>query len=177
MKKLSVRDLTFIGIFAAVIVVMTYISIPLPGVSFTMQTFAVALCAIALGPEKGFIAVLVYLLLGSIGLPVFSNFRGGLGMLFGATGGFLITFPIMAYIIGLGAKREKTVWPLVSHIALAAAINYLSGVVVFSFVTKNTLWVSFVACVLTFIPTDLLKLTLAVVIGRRIRRFIQKRYY
>ena len=96
-------DLATMGLMAAVTAIMAQIAIPMPqGVPMTLQTFAVTLAGIILGSKRGAISMLIYLLLGAVGLPVFSGFRGGLGMLVGPTGGFLISFPIMAFIIGLG---------------------------------------------------------------------------
>lgn len=98
----SIQDICMIGVLTAVIVIMAQIAIPMPlGVPMTMQTFAVTLAAIILGPKNSAVASIVYLLLGAVGLPVFSNFTGGFSRLAGPTGGFLLSFPIMAYIIGL----------------------------------------------------------------------------
>lgn len=100
-SKFSVRDICYAGLFAAVIAVMAQISIPMPlGVPMTMQTFAITLAAVVLGSKLSAIATLVYLLLGAVGVPVLANFSGGIDKFVGPTGGFLISFPIMAYIIG-----------------------------------------------------------------------------
>ena len=95
MKQSSLRvlDLAQIGLFAAVLVVLSQLSIPLPGgVPVTLQTFAVALTAYVLKWKKGALSVLVFLALGAVGVPVFHNFTGGFGMLIGVTGGFLWGF-------------------------------------------------------------------------------------
>ena len=95
-------DLCMIGVVTAVIVIMAQISIPMPlGVPMTMQTFAITLAGIILGSKKGAVASLIYVLLGAVGVPVFANFSGGYQLLVGPTGGFIISFPIMAFIIGL----------------------------------------------------------------------------
>ena len=106
-SKFSVRDICYAGLFAAVIAVMAQISIPMPlGVPMTMQTFAITLAAVVLGSKLSAIATLVYLLLGAVGVPVLANFSGGIDKFVGPTGGFLISFPIMAYIIGLGVEHR-----------------------------------------------------------------------
>ena len=98
-------DLCMIGVVTAVIVIMAQISIPMPlGVPMTMQTFAITLAGIILGSKKGAVASLIYVLLGAVGVPVFANFSGGYQLLVGPTGGFIISFPIMAFIIGLGVE-------------------------------------------------------------------------
>ena len=101
-------DLCMIGVVTAVIVIMAQISIPMPlGVPMTMQTFAITLAGIILGSKKGAVASLIYVLLGAVGVPVFANFSGGYQLLVGPTGGFIISFPIMAFIIGLGVEYKK----------------------------------------------------------------------
>ena len=106
-SKFSVRDICYAGLFAAVIAVMAQISIPMPlGVPMTMQTFAITLAAVVLGSKLSAIASLVYLALGAVGVPVLANFSGGFDKFVGPTGGFLISFPLMAYIIGLGVEHR-----------------------------------------------------------------------
>ena len=107
-SKFSVRDICYAGLFAAVIAVMAQISIPMPlGVPMTMQTFAITLAAVVLGSKLSAIASLVYLALGAVGVPVLANFSGGFDKFVGPTGGFLISFPLMAYIIGLGVTPSR----------------------------------------------------------------------
>ena len=86
MKKTNTKTIVMIGMFAAVLAVLSQISIPMPsGVPVTLQTFAVALTGFILGWKYGAISVGIYILLGTVGVPVFSNFSGGLGALFGKT--------------------------------------------------------------------------------------------
>ncbi|MDY5627951.1 MAG: biotin transporter BioY, partial [Clostridia bacterium] len=84
MKETKTKDIIFIGLFAAILCVCAQISIPTPfGIPFTLQTFAVALCGYILGAKKGALTVLVYILLGTVGLPVFSGFGAGFSKIFG----------------------------------------------------------------------------------------------
>ena len=107
-SKFSVRDICYTGLFAAVIAVMAQISIPMPlGVPMTMQTFAITLAAVVLGSKLSAMASLVYLILGAVGVPVLASFSGGIDKFVGPTGGFLISFPLMAYIIGLGVEHRN----------------------------------------------------------------------
>lgn len=100
--KFSTRDLCFCAIGAALIAVCAWISIP-ADVPFTLQTFAIfAVCGL-LGGRRGTVSVLVYLLLGAVGAPVFAGFRGGFASLLGTTGGYLVGFVLLALIIGLRA--------------------------------------------------------------------------
>ena len=115
-SRFSVRDICYAGLFAAVIAVMAQISIPMPlGVPMTMQTFAITLAAVVLGSRLSAIATLVYLALGAVGVPVLANFSGGFDKFVGPTGGFLISFPLMAYIIGLGVEHRNALHPHRHH--------------------------------------------------------------
>ena len=89
--KMQTLDMAYIGLFAVVIAICSWISIPTV-VPFTLQTFAVFLAVAVLGGKRGTLAVIVYVLLGAVGLPVFSGFKGGIGVLLNTTGGFIIGF-------------------------------------------------------------------------------------
>lgn len=105
MKKITALDLCYMGLMTAVIVVLSWVSIPMPwGVPVTLQTFAVALCGYALGKWKSTICVAVYMLLGFIGIPVFSGMKGGAGVLLGPTGGYIIGFLCLAFLCGLAQE-------------------------------------------------------------------------
>lgn len=101
----KITNIVMVGVFAAVLAVLSQISFPLPsGIPVTLQTFAVALCGYALGCKRGTLAVLVYIVLGAVGLPVFANFSGGFGSLVGLAGGYIYGFLPMAALCGLGTK-------------------------------------------------------------------------
>lgn len=164
-------DITSIALMTAVTAVMAQIAIPMPaGVPMTLQTFAVTLAGVVLGSKNGGLSMVLYILMGAIGLPVFSGFRGGLAMLVGPTGGFLLSFPVMAFIIGLGIKYIKDK-PLIfwSYLALGTIINYIIGTIVFSLSTGSGLVPSFMACVFPFIPTAVIKLIVGGLMGIRLR--------
>lgn len=165
-------DLCMIGVVTAVIVIMAQISIPMPlGVPMTMQTFAITLAGIILGSKKGAVASLIYVLLGAVGVPVFANFSGGYQLLVGPTGGFIISFPIMAFIIGLGVEYKNRFKGCFTFcLILGTCINYLFGVVMFCIIMHSTVWVALTACVLPFIPTAILKAILASILGLNLRK-------
>ena len=163
-SKFSVRDICYAGLFAAVIAVMAQISIPMPlGVPMTMQTFAITLAAVVLGSKLSAIATLVYLALGAVGVPVLANFSGGFDKFVGPTGGFLISFPLMAYIIGLGVEHRD---------AFKGAFVTAVVVGLFVVVAHSTIAVGISACVLPFIPTAIIKAVLACAIGLNLRKRI-----
>lgn len=171
-KSISLQDITMIGVFAAVIAIMAQISIPMPlGVPMTMQTFAITLAAVVLGAKYSAIASFVYLLLGAIGLPVFANLSGGIAKLIGPTGGFLLSFPIMAFLIGLGAQYyHKSKALFILFLILGTVVNYVVGVIMFCILMDSTVMVALSACVIPFIPTAIIKAILASVLGLELNK-------
>ena len=153
-----------IGLTTSLICVIAPIPILLPtGVPTTLQTFIIT-----------FTATFMYVLLGAFGLPVFSNFTGGWQSITGPTGGFILSFPIMAYIIGRASDMcAKKKWSMVIGITMGTLINFVCGVSQFCIVTKSSLIVGFTTCVLPFIPLAILKAFLAYLIGRKIKQRIR----
>ena len=123
------RDLAFIAVFTALVAVMAAMpAIPVggAGVPITIQTLGIALCGMVLGPARGFLACALYLALGLIGLPIFSNFRGGLGVLAGPSAGYLVAFPLYALFVGMIAawlvKRFRG-WKLWALLVVAGVVT------------------------------------------------------
>ena len=169
-KKLSVRDICYIGIFTADIVVCAQLSIPMPyGVPLTLQTFAIPLAGVVLGARRGVLSTLIYILLGAAGIPVFAGLRGGLDIVIGPTGGFILSFPLMALSAGIGELKSGKLW-LVTWLVLGTVINYLCGMFFFSLVVSSSLKTAFIACVLPFVPTGIIKIAFVAVCGRMIKR-------
>ena len=169
MKKnfFTIQELCIIGLTTALICVIAPFSLPMPlGVPMTLQSFIITLMAIVLGAKRGATAALIYILLGAFGLPVFSNFTGGWQCLIGPTGGFILSFPIMAYVIGLGSS----LW---LGILAGTVINFAFGIAMFCLVTESSFTVGFTTCVLPFIPLTIIKWILAYIIGINIRKRIQ----
>ena len=166
-SKMSVRDICYAGLFAAVIAVMAQISIPMPlGVPMTMQTFAITLAAVVLGAKLSALSSLIYLILGAVGILVLANFSGGFDKFVGPTGGFLISFPLMAFIIGWGAEHRKDFkGAYVLALIVGTLVNYVVGVALFCVVTNGSVAAGITACVLPFIPTAIIKAVLASIIG------------
>jgi biotin transport system substrate-specific component len=169
-KKITIRELCRAGVFTAIIAVCAQISIPMPyGVPMTLQTFAVPLAGIVLGPKTGTLSVLAYISLGLIGVPVFANFTGGVGVIFGPTGGFILSFPVMAVTAGAAGGKNNGFW-LICGLFFGTAINYLCGMLFFAFITTCDIQTAFIACVLPFVPTAVIKIIMAAVTGRIIKK-------
>lgn len=170
-SRYSIQNLCSIAILTAVTAVMAQISIPMPiGVPLTMQTFAVTLAAIILGARNGMISMIIYVLLGAVGVPVFANFGGGLHYIVGPTGGFLLSFPIMAWLIGWGTEHKKKKGTFTVMLILGTAVNFIAGAIYFSFVMESSVSIAFTTCVIPFIPVAVLKAAGAAVLGIKLRK-------
>lgn len=167
---MKTRDLVLYGLFAVIIAILAQISIPLPGgVPFTFQVLAVTMAGVILGPRRGTISVILYVLMGAIGLPVFASFTGGLSIIAGPTGGFILSFPVLAFVAGLFANKSKNVFIIFLGVIIGATINYLCGTVQFMLITKSNFIYSLTVCVAPFIVFDVFKWAIAIMIGVRVK--------
>ncbi|MCL2108645.1 MAG: biotin transporter BioY [Oscillospiraceae bacterium] len=173
--KITVKDTCLIGVFAAVIAAMSLLSIPMPlGVPLTMQTFAIPLAGVILGARKSAAAVLVYLLLGAVGLPVFAGFKGGIAVFAGPTGGFLLSFPIYAFIVGIAAEKGGKIRLALGLLIGAVVMFFIGGILWPTLVIGATLRAALLGWVLPFLVTDLLKIIMVFVVGVSMRRLLIK---
>lgn len=177
-KKLSVKNLCLCGLMAALIAICSWISIPIGEVPITLQTFAVFLTVGLLGGKLGSISVLVYVLLGAVGVPVFAGFTGGIGVILGTTGGYIVGFIFSALVIWL-IEHVFGKKPLGSIIAMIVglAVCYAIGTVWFMAVyTHNTGAVGLGTvlgwCVIPFIIPDIIKIALAFIIANRVSKHV-----
>ena len=179
-SRFSVRDLCYIAIGAALIAVCSWLSVPFT-VPFTLQSFAVCLLAALLGWKRGVLAVLVYMLLGAFGLPVFSGFRAGLGVLLGVTGGYIVGFLLTALAVGLIAERfPGKLLPLILAMLLGMLLCYACGTAWFVIVyTRSSGPIGVLGalswCVFPFLIPDALKCALALFLARRLYSVVNKR--
>lgn len=175
-SQLTTRNVTVIAMFVAITAVLAQIAIPLPftTVPITMQIFGVYLSGIILGRDLGFISQIIYLLLGAIGAPVFANFSGGVQCIVGPTGGFLIVFPIITYIVGIISDKKFSVVKSVMILISSMVLLYVVGVLQLSFITKMSLNKSIMVGVIPFIPLDTIKIIVAYVVGIKIRERLKK---
>lgn len=173
-RKSNLRAMTYIALFAVLMAVCAWISIPTI-VPFTLQTFAVFLALGLLGGKRGTLAVLVYLLIGAVGLPVFSHFGGGLGVLLGVTGGYLIGF-LMSGLVYWLITRFAGRGVVASGIGMAAGLItcYAFGTAWFLVAYGKTvgpigLSAALGMCVVPFVIPDLVKIALALFLSERLR--------
>lgn len=160
-----------IALCTAVISILAQFSIPLPfGVPLSLQNFAAALAAVLLGRKYGTFSIIVYLLIGLIGIPVFANFRSGPAVFVSPTGGFLLGYPLMTYLIGLGAEHrsKKGFFPFFFILGMLA--DYFTGLIVFCMVTSTDIYTGITACILPFLPADCIKGILAGILGFKLKQ-------
>lgn len=170
--SVSTRDAVLVGMFAAVIAVCAWITVP-AAVPFTMQIFAVYATLLVLGGRRGTFAIIIYILLGVIGIPVFQGFTGGVGVIAGPTGGYILGF----FIIGVVFWLAATLFP---HNKIAEMSAMIIGLLLcYSF---GTLWFVLISasdisaggalmmCVVPFILPDLIKISLALALRKTLGR-------
>lgn len=172
-KKFKTIDIVYIGLFAALIAVCAWISIPMT-VSFTLQTCAVCLTAGLLGWKRGTLTVLVYILLGMVGLPVFTGFKSGIAAVTGPTGGYIVGFIFTALIVGLAADRlGKRLWANILFMAIGILVCYLFGTVWFMIAYKVTFVSALTTCVIPFLIPDAVKIAVAAILVNRLKKFVK----
>ncbi|MGF1471059.1 MAG: biotin transporter BioY [Rubrobacteraceae bacterium] len=168
---LKLAMMTRAAMMAALTAVAAQIVIPFFPVPFTLQVFAVVLAGFLLGPRYGALAMAIYLLIGMVGVPVFSEFRGGLGHLLGPTGGYLVSYPLAAAIAGLAAPaaanavRWRALMTSVLAGAVALVVIYALGMTWLMIVAQLPLLVALAQGVLPFVAFDLIKVGLAAVVA------------
>jgi len=168
---LSAQEMCFISVFVAMIIGVALLP-PIPllgGVPVTLQTFVISLAGAVLGAKKGALAALVYVLLGAIGLPIFSGYVGGLGVVFGATGGFILSFPVMAFLVGLGADSKNKIWLAVGLVA-GCFVNLFAGMFQFAFVMGVSLQQALVVAVAPFVIVEIGKMIVVFIVSGYLRR-------
>lgn len=175
----KIKDLVLQAMFTAIIAVCSFVSLPIGSVPFTLQSLGAFCTAGFLGTKRGTISVACYLALGAMGLPIFSGFHGGVGVLLGATGGFLFGFLPVTAIVGFIAERfERTFRVLFGANILGTAVLHIFGVLWYWAVYNGGsgaggLLSAFLAASAPFLLTDLLKAFLAALLTARLYKFVK----
>ena len=172
-KNFKIIDLVYIAFGAVLIAICSWISIP-TAVPFTMQTFAIFFVLSAFGGKRGTVAIILYILLGMVGIPVFAHFTSGIGILFGNTGGYIVGFIFMGLVYWLIVHfLGKKVWVEILAMVIGLAVCSSFGTVWFMIVYAQAngavgLAMVLAWCVIPFIIPDLMKLGLALALARRL---------
>ena len=175
---IKAKNMSLCGLFAALLAICAWICVPVADTVITLQTFALFLCLRTLGGKRGFASTVVYLLLGAVGLPVFSGFRGGIGTLLGVTGGYLTGFLFTAVFYWLltalaGNTPRVQLLALIGGLLLCYAFGslwfyhgYLSSG------SPVSMGLLLTKCVLPYLLPDGIKLVLAWQLSKKLRRFV-----
>ncbi len=165
------KNMVLCALFAALLAACSQIVIPLPMISINLALFAVHLAGAVLGPRWGTASVLVFIVLGACGVPVFLGFQAGPAYLFGMTGGYILGYLLDALLVGLWTRRIGNSLPhLCIAMVLGVTVCYAFGTAWFMVLTGRTLMESLLICVLPFLPGDAVKIGLAAVVTKALER-------
>lgn len=178
-KIFDLKSMVLMALFAALTCVLAPLSIPIGPVPISLTNLVIYFSLYVLGWQRATITYLVYLLLGLVGLPVFSGFEGGVGKLAGPTGGYLIGFIFMAIISGLFVKMKEDEVILnrvlgIAGMILGTLVAYAFGTAWFCYSTGTGLSAALALCVIPFIPGDLVKIIVAAVVAPTVAKQIRK---
>ncbi len=174
---MKIRNMALCALFAALLAVCAWITVPVGDITITMQTFGIFLTLGVLGGKRGTVAISIYLLLGIVGLPVFSGFQGGIGTLLGVTGGYIAGFLATALIYWLitALGRNQEIFRLLGMV-IGLLFCYLLGTLWFQFGYLSygglSLGAVLLKCVVPYLVPDAAKLILAWLLSRRLRQFV-----
>lgn len=173
-RRIKTIDLAYTALAAVILAVCSWISIPTT-VPFTMQTFAVFCVLSVLGGKRGTAAIIVYLALGAVGVPVFAEFTSGFGIIFGSTGGYMLGFILTGLIYWLAVSLfGKKLWVEITSLSVGLLACYAFGTAWFMLVYARTaepigIMTALSWCVFPFIIPDAVKLALALLASKRIK--------
>lgn len=174
LRQTNTYSLVVTALMAAVTCILAPLSIPIGPVPISLTNLAIYLSLYLLDWKKGTLSYLIYLLLGFVGLPVFSGFTGGVSKLAGPTGGYIVGFIPMAILAGIVIDKFKNRGLQMLGMLVGTAICYALGTAWFCFQAGYTVSAALAVCVIPFIPADICKMLVAMVIGPMIRQRLDK---
>ena len=172
-RKTSTYTMVVTALMAAVTCILAPLSVPIGPVPISLTNFAIYLSLYLLDWKKGTLSYLIYLLLGLVGLPVFSGFTGGLAKLAGPTGGYIIGFIPMAIICGFAFEKFSNRGMQIAGLAIGTIAAYILGTAWLAIEAHLTFYQALLAGVIPYIPGDLVKIILVVLIGPIVKKRLQ----
>lgn len=171
-KKLSTKEIVIVGLGAALMGVFSQLSIPIPTVPLTLQVFGAIILAVILESKLATLAMIVYTLIGGIGIPVFANFSRGFNVIVGPTGGYILGFILLAYIVGkVAEQKNKSILIIGTYVGLI--LQYMIGTLQLKMVLNMSFGEAMIAGVYPFILKDLILTGLALVVALQIKKQIR----
>lgn len=167
---MKAKDVAYTALFVALTAVSAQIAIPVGSVPVTLQVLMVLLSGFLLGSRLGFLTQFLYVVMGAVGFPVFASFRGGIEVIYGPTGGYLLAFPLAAFIAGCAGERSRSIRLHFAAALGAIGIIYLLGWLRLGLFIGGDFRKAFMIGVLPFIGVDLVKAVVAVAIAERVKR-------
>lgn len=175
MKKSAIFNMTSCALMAALMCVLGPVSVPIGPIPISLSILVILLTVYVLGTWRALVSYTVYLLLGAVGMPVFSGFQGGLAKLAGPTGGYLAGFWLMILVAGIiMEKGKRNLLVTILGMLVGVAIDYAVGTAWFVFQTESTVVHALDVCVYPFIPFDVAKIVIAVLLGSVVYKGLQK---
>ncbi len=168
--KNKTKYMVLCALFAALMAVLSQIIVPIGPVPFNLGVLGAFLCGIILPPLWASVSMLVYVLLALIGMPVLAGMQGGIGALFGPTGGYVIGYIAVAFLTSFGINKFKFMFLHMALMLLGLIVCYALGTAWFMLLTQNTLATSLAYCVTPFIIPDIFKLLLSYFFGKTIKK-------
>ena len=176
-QKIKTKQMVLIALMTAVTCVLGPLSIPLPfiPVPISLTNFAIFLAIFVLGMKNGTISFIIYLLLGAVGVPVFSSFRGGLQVLAGPTGGYLIGFIFLALIMGFALDHfDRKLVPTIIGMIIGMVVCYAFGTVWLAKLLSLSFKEGLMMGVIPYLPGDAAKIIIAAIVGPKLYGATQK---
>lgn len=176
-QKIRTKQMVLIALMTAVTCVLGPLSIPLPfsPVPISLTNFAIFLAIFILGMKNGTISFIIYLLLGAVGVPVFSSFRGGLQVLAGPTGGYLIGFIFLALIMGFALDHfDRKLVPTIIGMIIGMVVCYAFGTVWLAKLLSLSFKEGLMMGVIPYLPGDAAKIIIAAIVGPKLYGATQK---
>lgn len=171
---MKISRITRISILTAILCILSQLSIQVGTVPITLQIIGILLAGFILGPIDGMLSVIIYILLGAFGLPVFAGGNSGFKALFGPTGGYLMAFPLAALLCGYISCRFNNKLAFLAAGILSIALTYIIGVPFLSFMTHMPLSKALIVGAYPFILPDIIKMLLSVSLGYVIKSRLLK---
>lgn len=169
-RKVNISLMLQCSLFAALMCILSPWTIPIGIVPMSLSLFAVVLTAVVLGWRKSVVAVFVYIMIGAVGLPVFSGWQSGLAVLAGPTGGYVWSYVAVCAIVGKCADMGFGRYMMFVIGFVSLIVCYMCGIVQYMAVTGATLMQAMTVCVYPFVVLDIIKIVVAVILGETIRR-------
>lgn len=174
MSKSKAYPIVLVGVFVAIISICAWISIPTVPIPITLQTLGIFFTASILGAKMGTVSIIIYILLGAVGLPIFSNFTGGLGILLSPTGGFIVGFIFTALLIGIITTYFKN--NIVTNtlaMILGLLLCYTFGSVWYCFYAGVDFITAVLICVVPFLIGDTVKICISAILVTKLKKHIK----